>query len=118
MNRSPLRFYNVLVASCIFVGLNLSASDFETITENNKIQGNPALSLTESRANWETACERWKKEIRELNKGHQILMTECGTPEEIQLKHSTRAFQSTGTLKLRVKTKDTPSEQPSTDDEE
>jgi hypothetical protein len=110
MKKCSLRLKLALFAYLALTCSHLKANDFETIAETNIIQGPPSLSLTESRANWESACEKWKNEIRDLNREHQILFLDCGLPEEIKKEHQTRLFQSKGTVKLRVKTGATPSE--------
>jgi hypothetical protein len=80
--------------------------DFETVTESEEISGEPELNVDKARESWVTACNQWKKDTREFHKGHQILALKCGSPSEVKQNHGRRIFQSLGSYKLRMRTKD------------
>lgn len=80
--------------------------DFELITESDEIVGDAMLNRVESKGSWDAACEKWKKEIKTLNQKNEILGLKCGVPEEVKEGNGLRSFRSTGTYKLRVRTKE------------
>ena len=79
--------------------------DFEMISESEEIVGEAKLSLLDSKSSWDTACDKWKQEIRELNRAHQIFALKCGSPSIQREANGTRIYQSIGTYKMRVRTK-------------
>lgn len=84
---------------------------FEIITEEEEIEGEPGLGVKAARANWKEACNDWKKEIRsdhpKENKDSQLISVSCGSAKE--QKGSTigeYTFYSNGKYKIKTRTKD------------
>ncbi|MFN8790714.1 MAG: hypothetical protein ACK5Y2_04585 [Bdellovibrionales bacterium] len=79
-----------------------SQSQFQITEGQTDLEADGAPLAKDARKNWTKACDAWKKELRELNKGNEILVHDCGRP--------TCAFQSgenictsKATYKLKVK---------------
>lgn len=50
------------------------------ITEGNAdVEGEPAATAKDARAEWTKACNNWKKEFRADNKENKILAINCGS---------------------------------------
>lgn len=56
-----------------------SESKWEVTDGNADVEGEPAPTNKDARATWKTACDSWKKEIREDNKENKIVSISCGT---------------------------------------
>lgn len=57
-----------------------SAEDFEIIDGSATVVGKPDNSQTQARENWGLACDKWKSEIKELNKKDQLMALSCESP--------------------------------------
>ena len=75
--------------------------DFEIIAGDGEIFGDPEMGQKASFASWKVACENWKKELKELNKGNHILVINCNSPTSTQ-SNGLMTFQSRGTYKIKV----------------
>ncbi len=56
------------------------AETFEIVDGSAQVAGSPNVSQAKARRSWEGACEKWKAETRELNRGDKIMMMSCETP--------------------------------------
>jgi hypothetical protein len=81
---------------------------FEIISESDEIIGEPRLSLADSKASWEAACEKWEQKIREMHKSHQLIALKCGLSSVSRDANGSRTHQSTGSYKVRMRTRDIP----------
>ena len=65
-----------------------------------EIEGEPGNLTSEAKANWKTACEEWKKEIKSENKGSRVTV-DCGkstcTTDAVN-----KVCSSTGKYKIRT----------------
>ncbi len=77
---------------------------FEITEGTDEITGEFSTLLQEARKNWKTACEDWKKELKDLNKENQVLFISCGrmTCSKQSVESS---CQSVAKYKLRVQLK-------------
>lgn len=77
---------------------------FEITEGTDEITGEFSTLLQEARKNWKTACEDWKKELKDLNKENQVLFISCGrmTCSKVSVESS---CQSVAKYKLRVQLK-------------
>jgi hypothetical protein len=82
----------------------INSPDFEVISGDAAIDGDPDLLTKAARTNWKKACDDWKKEFRELNKENQILAMSCGSANCVSEKAESFC-RSTATYKLKVKIK-------------
>lgn len=53
---------------------------FEILSSNEELVGDGANMNKPARANWKKSCDEWKKEMKAMNKGNQILALSCGNP--------------------------------------
>lgn len=76
--------------------------EFEVVSGESEIEGDPAPLLNDARTNWKKACADWKAEIKDMNKENQVLGLNCG-----KMKCSTVAMesscQSQGTYKIKTR---------------
>jgi hypothetical protein len=77
--------------------------DYEVVSGENEIAGDPSPSLKESYALWKNACKEWKEETKKSNKDGQILSISCNTPAVVLYPNHQRAYRSVGNYKVRVK---------------
>jgi hypothetical protein len=79
-------------------------NQYEIVSGQEEISGDPAPLLQTARENWKKACADWKKETKELNKDNSIISLNCGT-----MQCSTAAMESscksTGLHKIKVQVK-------------
>lgn len=75
----------------------------ETLEGTAEIEGESAPLLKKAKANWKTACEEWKKEVKDLNKGNVILMINCNSNKCVPESTALTVCRSTGSYKIRVK---------------
>ena len=47
--------------------------EFEVVSGEQDIDGDPAANSVDARASWKTVCADWKKEVKELNKDNVVL---------------------------------------------
>lgn len=76
--------------------------DYEIVSGNEEVSGDPAPGLSASRIAWKKECAEWKKEKRELNPG-QVITLHCGNPTREKLPDGQISQKSVGTYKLRVR---------------
>jgi hypothetical protein len=77
--------------------------EFEIVSGEQDIEGDPAANTGEARTAWKGACAEWKKEVKELNKDNQILAYSCNSPTATLLDNGQRQMRSTGHYKLKVR---------------
>ncbi len=82
--------------------------EFEVVSGEQDIDGDPAANSGEARSSWKTACADWKKEIKELNKDNQVLTLSCNSPSSTLLDNGQRQMRSTGAYKLKVRIRSAP----------
>ncbi len=77
---------------------------FEITEGADEITGEFSTLLQEARKNWKTACEDWKKELKDLNKENQVLFISCGrmTCSKVSVESS---CQSVAKYKLGIQLK-------------
>lgn len=75
----------------------------EVLDSSVEIEGESAPLLKAAKNNWKTACEDWKKEVKELNKDNQILSMNCGTSKCAPEATAMTICKSTATYKIRLK---------------
>lgn len=51
---------------------------FEITDGEEDVVGDGAVLVKEAKANWKKACKEWKAELKENNKGNQVLSANCG----------------------------------------
>ena len=78
--------------------------EFEIVSDEADVDGDPAPLMKEARNNWKMACSQWKKETKELNKENQVLAMNCGTPQCTKEGVET-ICSSKGKYKLKVRVK-------------
>jgi hypothetical protein len=55
-------------------------SKWVTESDTVDIDGDIGALQSDARKNWQAACDNWKREFREDNKGSKIINVTCGTP--------------------------------------
>lgn len=83
---------------------NKAEKEFEIISDDAEIEGDPAPLMKEARNNWKMACANWKQELKDLNKENQVLSMSCGSPECTTVGVETTC-SSEGKYKLKVRVK-------------
>lgn len=78
------------------------APDYEMISGDEAVYGDPVLGQVESYASWKEACADWKQEVKELNKGSQIVVLNCNRPVSTSEKNGLVTHHSRGTYKIRA----------------
>lgn len=78
-------------------------TEFEVVTDQAQISGEPEILSKAARASWTKACAEWKKETRELNKDNQVLALNCGLPKCVKTDMTETVCTSDASYKLRVK---------------
>jgi hypothetical protein len=78
--------------------------EFEIISDDADIEGDPAPLTKEARNNWKAACSQWKQEIKDLNKDNYVLSASCGSAECSTVGMETKC-SSVGKYKLKVRVK-------------
>lgn len=76
----------------------------EVLDGTAEISGEPNVLLNGARANWKTACDEWKKEVKDLNKDNQVIALNCGTAKCGTEGHGT-VCKSAATYKVKVNLK-------------
>jgi hypothetical protein len=76
--------------------------EWEVITDEEEIEGDPGAGSQQSLANWKTACAEWKKEFKELNKENKILVLNCGKATTRLEANGQRVHNSMGKYKMKV----------------
>lgn len=76
------------------------SAQYEIVQDTDDLAGEPAALLANARKNWDKACQKWKEELKELNKDNQVLSMNCGTST-----CTTAAMESTCTSKAKYKLK-------------
>jgi hypothetical protein len=71
------------------------------VDENAPINGDPGPLEKDARANWKKACDDWKKETKELNKGNVISLS-CNTPACSMTDTTSYSCSSTAKYKVKV----------------
>ena len=82
--------------------------EFEVVSGEQDIEGDPAASSGEARTSWKAACADWKKEVKELNRENSILAISCNSPSATLLDSGQRQMRSTGDYKLKVRIRSAP----------
>lgn len=77
-----------------------------TITEGRvEVAGDPEILSKAARDSWKKECDKWKQEIKDLNKENQILAISCNSPVCKKTEASETQCQSEGVYKLKTKIK-------------
>lgn len=79
--------------------------DYDVITDKDEIFGDPSTNRSEAYTSWKSACQEWRKEMRDMNKENQILTLNCNSPT-LQKDEYIYTFKSMGTFKIRVRIRD------------
>jgi hypothetical protein len=83
-------------------------ADFEIVSGEEEISGDPTAGRKEAMASWRQACNEWKKELKENNKDGHVVIASCGTAK-FALDDSSGAgsgiytYRSEGKYKIRVR---------------
>ncbi len=85
--------------------------DFEILTGDEEIAGDPTAGTKEAHASWKEACKEWKKELKENNKDGQVLVSSCGTAsftkdESAGAGSGIYVYKSNAKYKIKVRIKD------------
>jgi hypothetical protein len=86
-------------------GADAGTQDFEVVSGNEDVVGEPKPSNRESYASWKAACAEWKKEMRELNKENSLLALNCNAASKEKDENGQTTYKSTGSYKMRVRVK-------------
>lgn len=81
---------------------DLDLPDFKVESGTDEISGEPVAGLKESYESWKSACNQWKKEMREMN-GASLLSLSCGAPRVARDASSRTTQSSTGNYKIKVR---------------
>ena len=83
-------------------------NDYEVVSEEQEIAGDPTAGTKEAYQAWKTACADWKKEVKENNAGNQIITLSCGTAAMIkdETGSGVYTYRSNGKSKIRVRLKE------------
>ena len=85
--------------------------DFEILTGDEEIAGDPTAGTKEAHTSWKEACKEWKKELKENNKDGQVLVSSCGTAsftkdESAGVGSGIYVYKSNAKYKIKVRIKD------------
>lgn len=82
--------------------------DYEIMSQEEDIAGDLVAGTEKAFKAWKDACAEWKKEVRENNKGNQIIQLNCGKPVMDRGMSSTGQYryESKAVSKVRVKIRD------------
>lgn len=69
------------------------------------ISGEPEILDKAARASWKAACADWKKELKELNVGNQVLAMNCSKPSCERTGSTETVCSSKAEYKLKIKIK-------------
>jgi hypothetical protein len=86
-------------------GADAGTQDFEVVSGNEDVVGEPSPSNRGSYSSWKTACADWKKEMRELNKENALIALNCNAPTAEKDANGLTTHKSSGTYKMRVRVK-------------
>ncbi|MFM8316310.1 MAG: hypothetical protein ACKOA8_18690 [Deltaproteobacteria bacterium] len=86
--------------------LGCNCTTFEIIDGNEEITGVPEYQKRLALSSWQKACEDWKKGMKELNVGNQIIALSCHSPQQTKDGENNYLYISKGTYKIRVKVKE------------
>jgi len=76
------------------------------ITEGRAdVAGDPEILSKAARDSWKKECDKWKQELKDLNKENQILAISCNSPVCKKTDASETQCQSEGVYKLKTKIK-------------
>lgn len=75
-----LSVFSISVISPVILPSAAFAQEFEIIDGSAEVAGEPATSTAEARSNWNFACEKFKAETKEYNRGDQIMLLSCDNP--------------------------------------
>lgn len=78
---------------------------YEILSGSEEVFGMAEYDRSKAYTSWKTACEDWKKGMREMNKGNQLLSLNCNSPKATK-EDERFTFQSAGTYKMRLKMRD------------
>jgi hypothetical protein len=86
-------------------GADAGTQDFEVVSGNEDVVGEPKPSNREAYASWKAACAEWKKEMRELNKENSVIALNCNASTKEKDENGLTTHKSSGTYKMRVRLK-------------
>ncbi len=79
--------------------------DYQIIDGTEEVSGDPAYDRGEAFSSWKSACDEWKKSMKEMNKGNQIITLNCNSGKASK-EDDRFAFVSTGSYKLKTKVRE------------
>lgn len=83
---------------------NVTNKEFEIVSSQDDIEGDPAPLLKEARNNWKKSCADWKQELKDLNKENHVISVSCGSMECATVAmESTCRSKAQAKIKVRVK---------------
>jgi len=85
--------------------------DYEIISGDEEIVGDPTAGTKEAYASWKEACREWKKELKENNKDGHVLVSSCGSAKFTKEDSSGAGagiytYKSAGQYKIKVRIRD------------
>jgi hypothetical protein len=89
----------------------LIKQDYEIISGEEEVVGDPTAGTKEAYASWKEACKEWKKELKENNSDGKVLISSCGTAsftkdETSGVGSGIYTYKSNAKYKIRVRIKD------------
>lgn len=77
---------------------------WEVVKEEAEVSGDPDVALGQARTNWRTACNEWKKEVRELNTDNKVIALNCGKMacSKNQILETTCTSKANFTVKVKL----------------
>ena len=79
--------------------------NYDVVSGTEELASDEEFDDKKALAGWKQACADWKKELKEMNAGNQILVASCGTKSKTKEGGKT-IFKSTASYKLKVRIKD------------
>ncbi len=89
-------------------GKNAGFPNYEVVNGSEEIAGDPNFHEREAYTSWKTACDDFKKELKEMNK-ERLMSVSCGRAKLIRGAESNTSYSyvSSATYKLLVRIRDT-----------
>lgn len=75
---------------------------YEITEGDEEVIGDGAMLAKEAQSNWKKACNEWKSELKDMNKGNQIITVNCGS-STCSPSNSQTICKSTAKYKVKVK---------------
>ncbi len=78
------------------------AKHFEVLDGTAQVGGEPGNDSNLARAKWQTACDAWKAETKDLNKSNQVVALACGSADCTYQENGNYICKSTATYKIKT----------------